>query len=93
MLNLQITLRNPYSDRFNSIKSWAGSLRIPNKFWEVEIIETSDIFNVEIDLTYRESHAGIRTRFGLFGYTAYFTIYDSRHWNHLEGRWEEEQDY
>jgi hypothetical protein len=26
--------------------------------------------------------------FGLFGYALEFSVYDTRHWNHQENRWE-----
>lgn len=35
----------------------------------------------------RQSHAGLDTEIGLFGYNARLNFYDSRHWNAAAGRW------
>lgn len=88
MINLQINIRNPWSNRFVNIGCWHGNTVIKHKFWELQFYKSSDVFDMFVRLTHRQSHAGIHLGLGLFGYNAEFQIYDSRHWNENTGRWE-----
>lgn len=88
MINLQINFRNPWRDRFANIQVWHGSTIIKNKFWELQIYKSSDIFDMFVRLTHRQSHAGIHLGLGLFGYNIEFQIYDARHWNKNTENWE-----
>lgn len=87
MINLQINIRNPLSDRFTNIKCWSGQV-VAHKFWEIQLYKSSDILDIFVRLTTRQSHAGVHIGFGLFGYNAEFQIYDSRHWNQNLQQWE-----
>ena len=87
MINLQLNIRNPYSNHFENIKCWAGSTPIKNKYWEFQIMKTSDIIDIGLRITHRQDHAGVQISFGLLGYQADFNLYDNRHWDDKEGRW------
>lgn len=87
MINLSFNIRNPFSDRWNCIKSWAGTTPFKNKFWEAQVDKTADIIGFEFRLTFRQDHAGLFLSFSLFGHDVIFNFYDNRHWNYEEGRW------
>lgn len=88
MIYFNVNLRNPWGSDFKSLKVWAGKTPVPNKFWEVQIIKNDNWLRIEFEFTVRQDHAGVNLELGLFGYEAHFTIYDNRHWNDDEGRWE-----
>jgi hypothetical protein len=76
------------------IKTWQGSTPWPTKFWEIEIYKSADILDFGLDITHRQSHAGIRLDLALFGYNFTATFHDSRHWNPLSNTWEHyEEDF
>ena len=85
MINFKFNIRVPGSTRFNNIKCYHGPLPISFKFWELQIYFSSDIIEIHVDVTDRQSHSGMRLCLGLFGVTVEFAIYDSRHWS--EGKW------
>lgn len=87
MINLIFSVRNPYSERFNNIKYWSGQTAIKHKFWELQIMQTSDIVSLTFDLTHRQDHAGVRIGVGVAGYNIDFSIYDNRHWDSAQGRY------
>ncbi len=88
MINLQLNIRNPWSNRFQNIKCWHGPTPIKNKYWEFQIYKSSDILDLGIHVTHRQSHAGIRISIGFLGLNAEFQIYDNRHWNNKLQSWE-----
>jgi hypothetical protein len=88
MINLAINIRNPYSNRFENIKCWSGDTPIKNKFWEVQIYKSSDVLDFGLNISHRQSHAGIRLCLGLFGYNIEVQIYDNRHWDTEKDQWE-----
>jgi hypothetical protein len=65
---------------------------IGNKFWEVQFeipTHLSDWFCFKIELTSKRDHAGFRFEIELLKlFYFHLWIYDSRHWNHDENRWE-----
>jgi hypothetical protein len=87
MIYLNLTLRNPWSDRFEMIRSWAGRLSI-HKAWEVEIYRSDTLAEIETRFTIREDHAGVTLGLGLFSYTLRAQFYDTRHWNYEKKAWE-----
>jgi hypothetical protein len=88
MIFLQFNIRNPWSDRFVNIGCWHGNTFIKNKFWEIQIYKGSDIVDIFLRLTHRQSHAGLHLGVGLFGINIEFQIYDNRHWDHETKSWE-----
>lgn len=88
MISFHFNIRNPWSDRWKVIKSWAGVTPFQNKFWEVQIDETFDVIGIEFRLTSRQDHAGLYLSFALLGYDIILSVYDNRHWNHQTNDWE-----
>lgn len=88
MIYFNLNIRNPrWWERFENIKVWFFETPIKHKFIEVEIIKNDNLLRVEFEVTTQQDHAGCNLELGLFGYEVHFTFYDSRHWNHQEGRW------
>ena len=87
MIFLQFNVRNPYSSKFENIKCWHGNTPFKHKAWEFQLMKTADLADFALQITHRQSHAGIRLSFGLFGYNAEFNFYDSRHWDDDTGSW------
>ena len=85
MLNLTISVTNPWSSRFENIKCWTGKTFIKNKRWEFELLKTTDILLLSFALTTKQDHAGLEIEIGLFGFQARFNVYDCRHWEN--GAW------
>ena len=89
MIYFNVNIRHPgWTERFKNIKVWHGKTPIPNKFWEVQIIENDNLLRVEFEFTVKQDHAGVNLELGVLGYEIHFTLYDNRHWNYEEGRWE-----
>lgn len=89
MIYLNLNLRNPWwMERFADIKTWHGSTPMKNKYWEIQVIKTDNLFRFEFEFTIRQDHAGMNLELGLFGYEIHFTIYDNRHWDYENGQWQ-----
>ena len=89
MFLFNFNIRNPWSNRFENLKSWQGRALIPNKSWEFEVMKTTDIFDFMINITHCQDHAGICITLGALGYGILFQICDDRHWNDEQKRWYE----
>ena len=85
MLNLTVSVTNPWSSRFENIKCWSGKTFIKNKCWEFELLKTTDVLLLSLVFTTKRDHAGLKLQIGLLGFQSCFTIYDSRHWEN--GSW------
>jgi len=93
MIYLNLNIRNPWwVDRFHNVRSWHGSTPFENKYWEVQILKNDNLLRLEFGFTIREDHAGSNLELGLFGYEIHFTLYDNRHWNYEQGRWQNYDD-
>lgn len=64
---------------------------VPNKYWEVQIdsFEWTTLFDLEIDWSSRQDHAGLNVSITLLGIFFAAQVYDSRHWNDEAGRFYE----
>lgn len=89
MFHLQFHIVNPWSHRFHHVFSRHGKTPFKNKYWEFEVLKTSDIVDFRVTLTHRQSHAGFDLSIGLLGYTIEFNFYDCRHWDFEKNQWEE----
>lgn len=87
MINLRLSITNPWTARFENINCWMGSTPLKHKFWEVQIMKTDDIVSFDLRVTTRQDHAGAELWLGLLGYSINLHVYDNRHWNHDEARW------
>ena len=79
MISLGFNIRNPYSDRFETIANphWEVS---QYKMLELQIDRTTDIVGFDLRLTTRQNHSGIFVSIALLGYDAILHFYDTRHW-------------
>jgi len=89
MITLNFNIRNPWGNDFKNVKCWSGKLPIKHKYWEFEILKTTDILTVHFDLTHRQNHAGLNIELTVFGYGIHFMIYDNRHWDWAKKVWAE----
>jgi hypothetical protein len=88
MLKIQFTIHNPLSTRFENI--WCkGRGLTKHKAVELQLTKTTDIVKGLINITHGRDHAGFMIELGLLGYTVCFNIYDTRHWDYTNNRWEE----
>lgn len=88
MINLRLSLTNPWWDRFETVKWWSGKTSFEHKFWECQIMRSDDIVAFDLRITARRDHAGIDLWLGLLGYAVNFNLYDDRHWNPESNQWE-----
>jgi hypothetical protein len=86
MICLNLTIRNPWSDRFEIVVS-RGKKITQNKAWEFEIYRSDTVIELETRITVREDHAGVVLGFGLLSWTVRAQIYDTRHWNYETKKW------
>lgn len=87
MIYFSLAIQNPFSNRFNIIKSYNGSAILKHKHWEFNIYKTSDIIGIDFDITHQCDHAGFSIQLSLFGYSAEYQFYDSRHWDRERKSW------
>ena len=88
MMNFNLWLRNPWSNKFNNL--WCKSYSTPfeNKFIELQIYKDFTLMSFMINWTIRQSHAGLDLEIGILGYCVHFNFYDSRHWDDKNNCWE-----
>jgi hypothetical protein len=87
MIYLNLNIRNPWFNRFENVKNWAGQIT-KNKYWEAELLKTNHLVRFEFRYTIRQDHAGLNFGFGLLGWEFHTSIYDSRHWDCENKCWE-----
>ena len=87
MINLYLSINNPFSERF-SIVSTSGGMITAHKAWEANIYCTANIAKLTLAYSIRRDHAGLQIEFGLFGYECEFRICDTRHWDYSNKCWE-----
>jgi hypothetical protein len=87
MINLQLYLYNPWSDKFSNVKSKAYKVT-KNKILELQICRTNDIINLQFIYTTQTDHAGVTIELGFLSYNLLITFCDNRHWDYFNKRWE-----
>jgi hypothetical protein len=87
MIHLSFGLSNPWGRPFENLWNRSG-LITRHTAWEVEILQTNQLFGFEFWYTQRQSHAGLTVELALLGYSLSFMIYDTRHWNYETNTWE-----
>ena len=87
MIYINLSLINPWSDRFEPVWSW-NRLVSEYKAIEIEVYRSNTVDENETRLRYLEDHAGLTLGLGLFSYTLRAQFYDSRHWNYEKKAWE-----
>lgn len=81
MIHINLTIRNPWSDRFEHVCAWSGQL-FKNKYWEIECYRSDVVAEIECKFTVRTDHAGLAVGIGLLSYTVRAQVYDNRHWGY-----------
>jgi len=64
---------------------------ISHKFWEIQLDRWNDwtsYFDFHLSFTRKTDHAGFRFGFDIIGFSFNLEIYDSRHWNYENNKWE-----
>jgi len=87
MINLNFSIDNPFSERFNIVAASSGVIT-KHKAWEANIYCTANIVKLTLTYSIKQDHAGLVIEFGLFGYEFEFRIYDTRHWDYENKCWE-----
>jgi hypothetical protein len=90
MIYIKFQIKNPWhSNKFKNIWMTGGYLT-KNKSFELELYQDSEAFlafAVDMSLIGKD-HAGFELNIGLFGYRFSTMIYDTRHWDYKNGKWE-----
>jgi hypothetical protein len=86
MININISLRNPFSNKFENI--FCKSIKLTqHKSAEVECISSNSLFEFGFSVDTHCDHGGVSVTFGLLGYSILANISDGRHWNAAAGRY------
>ena len=86
MINFSFGLSNPFARRWDTIY-YKDKLFANKKGGEIQIVKDNTIVSIGFRFTTCCDHAGVSLDIGLFGYTAMFNYYDTRHWNDEAGRY------
>jgi hypothetical protein len=87
MISFRFSIRNPWRDKFENLWSCVYNTPIAYKFIEIEVYKETSIVAFGLDLTTRQSHAGLDIEAGVLGYCLHFNFYDSRHWDYENKCW------
>jgi hypothetical protein len=88
LILLQFNIRNPWGNDFKNVRCWSGRLPARYKHWEFEILKSTDVVSFLFEITHRQNHAGLNFELALLGYGIHFMIYDNRHWDFANNKWE-----
>ena len=78
MINFNLSIINPWSDRWNTLFFKNGLL--PNhKAWEFNGYQTHQVVDIDFRLSFTGDHPGVFVMLGLLGYSLELSIYDTRH--------------
>ena len=97
MIHFSFTLMNPFKakDREQKdyfCKDWSLT---KNKFLEIQVSRwtMNDIVSVSLDTRwYGQDHGGVRLNLELFGFMFCAQLYDNRHWDYDNHKWEDPND-
>lgn len=92
MININLQLVNPWSELFEPLRFWHGSVT-KNKAWELQTYRSNTVAEFEFRFSLgREDHAGLTIGLGLFSWTAQFSLRDVRHWDYENNCWVEYEE-
>jgi hypothetical protein len=87
VFSLRTQINLPF-DNFKNLGCISGMLW-SSKAWELEHnYYSGSLFDIDVQLTTQEDHAGFEITLGLFGYGVHFRIYDIRHWDYERNIWQ-----
>lgn len=87
MIKLNFSITNPWSDCWSAGWSWSRLLWM-HKACEFQIYRSNVLLEAFFEFTTRQDHAGLRLEFAILSWCCCFNIYDTRHWNYADKRWE-----
>ena len=87
MIYFHLQIDNPFSDRWQVLKSWAKCVSV-NKCLELNLYATNQLLEIDLQLTRRQDHAGFKILLGLVHRSIELHFYDTRHWDHFNDTWE-----
>ena len=86
------SLYNPFCKKtiYKNIFAKYCNLPIKNKYFEFEIAKhTGTLLKLQLELNFKGcDHAGPEFSIGIFGYEISARIYDHRHWDYKNNKWE-----
>ncbi len=86
MIHFNLSIDNPFTDRWNTI--WFKNGLLPkHKAWEFNGYRTHQLVNISFRLTFKGDHAGLQLELGLAGLGIEFGVYDTRHWDYENNCW------
>jgi hypothetical protein len=78
MINFNLSISNPWSDRWNTL-FFKNGLLANHKAWEFNGYRTHHLVDVNFQLTFTGDHPGVFIMLGLLGYSLELSVYDTRH--------------
>jgi hypothetical protein len=92
MININLQVVNPWSDKFEPLRFWHGKVS-KNKAWELQTYRSNTVAELEFRFSLaREDHVGLTLGLGLFSWTVQFRFYDVRHWDYENNCWIEYEE-
>jgi hypothetical protein len=90
MINIQFSITNPWADQNAFDNLFCKSALISkHKAVEFEICKEPDqLLAFSLQITACKDHAGASMDVGIFGFTAKAQLYDTRHWDDENQKWE-----
>ena len=87
MLNFNFSLENPFGSKFKNLGCLSKKIT-KHKAYELQhCYDATTLLQFEFNYSIRRDHAGLKLSFILFGYTVYFQLYDTRHWDYKQSKW------
>jgi hypothetical protein len=78
MINFNLSIINPWSDRWNTL-FFKNGLLANHKAWEFNGYRTHHLVDVNFQLSFTGDHPGVFVMLGLVGYSLELSVYDTRH--------------
>jgi hypothetical protein len=78
MINFNLSIANPWSNRWNTI-FFKNGLLPKHKAWEFNGYRTHQVVDIDFRLSFTGDHPGVFVTLGLLGYSLELSIYDTRH--------------
>ena len=78
MINFNLSIINPWSDRWNTL-FFKNGLLANHKAWEFNGYRTHHLVDVNFQLSFTGDHPGVFIMLGLLGYSLELSVYDTRH--------------
>ena len=78
MINFNLSISNPWSDRWNTL-FFKNGLLANHKAWEFNGYRTHHLVDVNFQLSFTGDHPGVFIMLGLLGLSLELSVYDTRH--------------